>query len=326
MSERRGRGDARTCWLISDGKIGDEIPMRGVAEVLGLGLMKKTVAPRAFFAALAPWGPPDPHDGRRILQPPFPSIAFAAGRRAVPVLRALKRASPDTFTVFFGSPRTRPHGADVIWAPKHDDLRGETVIVTETAPHTRSPAALACASTTPDPRVARLPKPRAAVLIGGRSRKTRFDRDDEDALMSALATIRTAGFSLAVTTSRRTPDALRSRLHCAFGDDDATFVWDGAGENPYATMLALCDAIFVTADSTNMVGEALACGAPVHVFILKGGGRRHAVFVDGLVAQGVVRLWDGHLSVIRQAPVDATPTVAAAIASRLAAFQQARGD
>ena len=299
--------------------------MRGVAEAMGLGLTKRTLAPRDLFAAAAPWGPPDPRDRRRILQPPFPPIAFAAGRRAVPVLRALKRASPDTFTVFFGNPRTRRSGADTIWAPSHDECVGETVVVTDTAPHTRSLEALACARSAPNRRVAQLPVPRATVLIGGPSRRTRFDRDDEDALLAALATIRTAGFSLAVTTSRRTPDALRSRLRDTFWDDDAAFVWDGAGENPYATMLALCDAILVTADSTNMVGEALACGAPVHVFTTEGGGgRRHAAFFDRLVAHGLVRPWAGHLSSIRQAPIDATPVVAAKIATRFAAFQQAR--
>ena len=43
-------------------------------------------------------------------------------------------------------------------------------------------------------------------------------------------------------------------------------MWDGRGENPYLALLALADAIVVTADSYNMVGEAAATGAPILVF------------------------------------------------------------
>ncbi len=43
-------------------------------------------------------------------------------------------------------------------------------------------------------------------------------------------------------------------------------LWDGKGENPYATFLAHADALIVTADSVNMNGEAAATGKPVYVF------------------------------------------------------------
>ena len=312
------------CWIITDGKIGDQIPPRGVAEAMGLSVELKTVAPRKIFATLAPFGPSDPRDRARIVRPPFPRIAFAAGRRAVPVLRALKCASPDTFTVFFGNPRTRRSGADLGWAPAHDGVLGDDVIVTDIAPHTRSAAVLAEARETPDPRVATLPAPRATILIGGPSRHHSFGQGDIDAVVAALRDMRAQNFSLAVTTSRRTPSALVARLNETFASDAQTFLWSGEGENPYPTMLALADAILVTADSTNMVGEALASGAPVHVFSPVGGGRRHDVFLDRLLTRNLIRRWNGHLSKERQTPFDPTPDTAAAVAARFAAFQQAR--
>ncbi len=312
------------CWLITDGKIGDEIPLRGIAEAMGLSVELKTVAPRGIFAALAPWGFVDPRDRAEIVCPPFPTIAFAAGRRAVPVLRALKRASPGTFTVFSGNPRTRRSGADLIWAPAHDRLVGDDVIVTDIAPHTRSAAALSKARKNPDARVATLSEPRAAILIGGPSRHHTFSPRDIEALTAALRSIRAANISLAITTSRRTPSSLVSRLHEAFADDTRVFLWSGDGENPYPTMIALADAIFVTVDSTNMVGEALASGAPVHVFSATGGGRRHNAFLDRLLAKKLVRRWDGQLATDRQSPFDPTPEIAAAISARFAAFQQAQ--
>ena len=73
------------------------------------------------------------------------------------------------------------------------------------------------------------------------------------------------------TPSRRTPPALTAAVRDELGDG---FLWDGSGENPYAAMLALADAILVTGDSANMVGEATATGAPVHVFEPSGGGSK----------------------------------------------------
>ena len=70
------------------------------------------------------------------------------------------------------------------------------------------------------------------------------------------------------TPSRRTPAELAAAVRENIGDG---FFWDGAGDNPYPAMLALADAMLVTGDSANMVGEATATGAPVHVFEPSGG-------------------------------------------------------
>lgn len=311
-----------SCWLITDGKIGDEIPARGVAEAMGLAPTLKRVRPRRLFAALAPWGFADPRDARIVLGSPYPKIAFAAGRRTVPYLRALKRASPKTFTVFFGHPRTARHGADTIWSPVHDGFSGAEMIATATTPHTHSPAALAQAREHPHPRVAALPKPFVGLLIGGPSRHHRFELEDITALCDIAGRIRAQGFGLAVTGSRRTPPALMARLRETFASDANTFIWDGAGANPYGSILANAKTLVVTADSTNMVSEALAAGVPVHLYEPTGGHPKFSAFWDGLLTQGVVRRWAGEVGLWPTAPIDATPVVAAEIARRFALFNR----
>jgi len=75
------------------------------------------------------------------------------------------------------------------------------------------------------------------------------------------------GYSLFVTTSRRTGEAQLKILQEAL-TARSTFLWDGTGENPFMGMLALADAILVTSDSTNMMVEAAGTGKPVHILQL----------------------------------------------------------
>ena len=298
--------------------------MRGLAAAMGLVAAPRRVAPRTLFATLAPFGPADPRDTRGSLRPPYPAVAFAAGRRTVPVLRALKRLSPATFTIFLGNPRTQRHGADAIWAPLHDGLSGPAIVTTLTTPHPYRPEILAHRRESPDPRVAALPKPVAGLLIGGASRHHAFGPAEIEALVTAARAIRAQGFSLAATTSRRTPPALVATLRNAFMSGPGTFLWAGEGSNPYASILACADALLVTADSTNMVSEAVATTAPVHVFELAGGHPRLTRLLEGLIAAGRVRRWAGALELWPVQAIDPTPEIAADLTRQYRSFQQAR--
>lgn len=325
---RKGEGErspSKVCsclpaWLLSDGKIGDELPCLGLAEAMGFAPERRLVRPRPLFAALAPWGPPDPRDPA--LEPPYPAIAFASGRRTAPYLRALKRRSPGTFTIFLKDPRIGSRAADLLWVHEHDRLRGPNVLTTRTAPHTLSTENLAQARREPDPRLLALPTPRVALLVGGRSRHHPFGQADGDALLAAAEAVLAGGASLMATGSRRTPPALLVRLRDLARSNGRAFVWSGEGDNPYAAMLALADAILVTADSTNMVGEALAAGAPVHIVPLGGGHPRLDGFTSGLVADGAARIWAGRLEHWPTQPIDATPELAAEVGRRFALFRQ----
>ena len=132
------------------------------------------------------------------------------------------------------------------------------------------------------------------------------------------------GHSLAVTPSRRTPPALTAAL-AALGNDPALaprlFVWDGEGDNPYVSILGCADALLVTADSANMLGEAAMTGAPVHVVEPPGGRARLRGFVDRLVAHGAARRWNGRIERFGYEPLDATPSIADAVARRYAFFR-----
>lgn len=315
--------------MITDGKIGDEVQCFGIAEELGLDPERRLIRPRAPWSWLAPYGPVDPREGpargRSPVAPPFPDFAIAAGRRTVPYLRRVKRASGGrTFTVFVKDPYTGTGTADVIWVPEHDGLRGDNVVVTLTPAHRLRPAVFAAARASPDPRIAALPHPRIALVLGGKGVNHDFSLQDIANLAGIAAAVAATGASLMVTPSRRTPPAAIAAIAAALAEAGAAgraFVWDGAGTNPYAQILAHADAILVTGDSANMVGEATATGAPVHVYEPSGGHPKMTRYLDRLVEVGAVRRWSGRLEHWSYAPIDSAPVTARAIAPRYRAFR-----
>jgi uncharacterized protein len=314
-----------TAWIISSGLIGHEINCRGIALALGLSPQIRRVSPRLLFAAWAPFGPIDPreasHRAQSPIAPPFPDILIASGRRAVPYLRYLKRASKGyTFTLFMQNPRTGRRAADVIWVPEHDGLRGNNVIVTLTSPHILRADALAAARNRIDPRIAALPRPRVAVVLGGDSVNHTFQARDADALKAIIQHLLRQGCGLMVTPSRRTPKMILAAIREVLGDAKAFFD-DGTGANPYVNILANAEAIIVTGDSVNMVGEAVATGVPVHVYEPSGGHPKMTGFLDRLVAEGALRRWRGSLEQFDYTPIDATPVIAREVARRYLAFR-----
>jgi mitochondrial fission protein ELM1 len=185
-----------------------------------------------------------------------------------------------------------------------------------TSPHPFSPARLADARRNPDPRLAALPAPRCAVALGGPGGAQLYAPADIARLAAAVRAIRAQGFSVMATPSRRTPPEMAAAVRAAVGEG---FFWDGSGENPYPAMLALADAMLVTGDSANMVGEAVATGAPVHVFeTANGRASKLSGFVDALVKRGAARRWSGKLETFPYAPLDSSGEIAAEIARRFA--------
>lgn len=312
----------RTVWVLTDGKAGDEQPCLGVAEALGYATEVKRISPRAPWSWAMPRGPVDPRDAptkpESPIAPPFPDCVIASGRRAVPYLRSIRKASGGkTFTVFLKDPRTGAGTADIIWVPAHDRLRGDNVIVTITPPHRLSPSRLAAARMIPDPRLIGA-HPHVGVLVGGNSRHHRFDAQDIIRFSTHLEQLARSGAHLMITTSRRTPDELVTELRKLGTRHPSTFLWDGSGENPYTAMLALADSIVVTADSYNMIGEATATGVPVLVFEPTGGHPKLTAFIKSLTQYGAVHPLTGHLEGAPYKPLDATQIVANRIMQEMA--------
>ncbi len=312
------------CWVVTDGTIGMENQCLGLAEAMGLAPTIKRISLRTPWRWFAPYLRMDLRhalsgrgDG---LTPPWPDLAIAAGRRSVPAALAVKRRSRGrSFVVQIKDPRIDPRHFDLVVVPRHDSARGDNVVVTTGALHRASPQRLATDAARHADRLAHLPHPRVAVMIGGRNADFRLTRSLTARIAEQLAGLcRRYGAGLMVTPSRRTGArnvaTLRDRLQALPAE-----IWDGTGENPYFAYLALADAVIVTGDSVNMVSEAASTGKPVYVIQLEGRSAKFGAFHDELEATGITRPFAGRLETWRYRPLDDTAAVAAEIAARLRA-------
>jgi len=302
--------------ILSDSRAGHEAQTLGLAEALGLAPDIRRVAPRKLYDLIAPFGPPDPRDAAAFA-PPYPDIAIAAGRRTIPALRRLKRDSGGrTFTVYVNAPATGLRTADLIVAPRHDRLSGENVISPLTPPNRVAPKRLAQARAAPDPRIAALPRPRVAFLLGDASGIVQ----DLDYIAAVLIA---SGASVMATPSRRTSAECRAAMRAALTEPFGWF-WDGEGENPYFSMLANADRIIVTGDSVNMVGEAVATGVPVHVIEPYVTRRKITAYLKALERAGAIRLWPCRFDDWTYEPINSTPMAARKTMEAYVAFRALR--
>lgn len=315
-------GQEMTVWVITDGRAGNVVSARGLADAVGLPYVEKVIA----LARPHVWMPPAlwvfrslgiDRSGSDPVEPPWPDLIISCGRRAVGTVLEIKRRSGGrTHTVHIQDPHVDLSRFDLIAAPAHDNLSGPNVVTTLGGLNSVNGARLSLARDNWRDRLQVLPEPRIAVLIGGRSRAYDFTRADAEMLAGQLLDLqRATGGGLMITASRRTGadagELLRERLSGA----DIDF-WDGQGDNPYLGYLAWADHLIVTGDSVNMTSEALATGRPVHTVAMRPIGNRakkFECFHESLRKAGLTRPFDGTLTGTARPPLRETETVAARV-------------
>ncbi len=303
-------------WILTEDYAGLRAQAQGLAETAGLDPELRTLRARGLWRRLPPewWPRPLAAIEPDAVAPPLPELLLGCGGKSAAVLAALRGR---TRTVIVQHPRRDPRQFDLVVAARHDLLRGPNVIVTRTALHRATPERLAAAAAIWAPRLAHLPRPLVAVLVGGANGRFRLDLPHGEAFAGQLAAMMRADrVGLALTPSRRTDPAVTRALEAALRPLGG-FVWDMAGDNPYFGLLALADAIVVTGDSVSMMSEAVATHAPVLLQRLPGRSARIARFLDSLVDDGRVRPYEGRLALWDAAPLDDTPMAAAEMRRRL---------
>lgn len=272
-------------WVLADERPGHAHQALGVAEALDWPFTTKPIVhgPLAGLpnGALGRTTLGLSKASRAALVPPWPDVVIAAGRRTAPVARWLKRQCPGTFLVQLMWPGSATD-FDLLVVPEHDDVPDHGSLIRTIGPvHRITPARLQAAAATLAPRLADLPRPWIACLIGGSSRHAPFTGADAAALGTAASALaREKGGSLLVTTSRRTGAVCADAFARAIEAPHLLHRWQADGDNPYLGMLANADAVIVTGDSASMCTEACALGRPVFLYRLAAGtpaklGRLH---------------------------------------------------
>lgn len=306
---------------LSDGRRGIENQSLGLAEAVARLHGEATVRshhlnPGAAFAAL----PPGLQLARRKdFGLPEADLVIGCGRQAVAPLISLQRAGSAAFTVFVQDPRTEPSRFDLVVAPEHDRLDGPFVEPMIGSPNRVTEERIVIGTLQEAERLSRLPMPRAALLIGGDSKAHRYDAAALTDHLAAAGALRELGYSLLITTSRRTPEAATAEWEAfASGTPD---VWlhtpDTDAPNPYFAFLGGADLILVTEDSTNMLTEAATTGKPVFRLPMGGQPGKFAQLYSRLDARCNVRVWDGDPSALPYQPLAETDRVAALVLQRM---------
>jgi uncharacterized protein len=205
------------------------------------------------------------------LVPPWPDLVIAASRRAAPVAQWIRKQSGGktklVHLLHVQAPLAR---FDLIVTmpqyrlPPRDNILRVTGVLNR-----HDPAAIAAAAAAWEPRLAHLPRPWTAVLVGGDSSAYLLDATTAaDLGTRASRQVAERGGSLLVTTSPRTPPAAAAALAAAIGVPSYVYQWkkDDQANNPYKGFLALADDFVVTIDSASLLVEASATGKPVAVF------------------------------------------------------------
>tara|TARA_R110002073_G_scaffold252362_5_gene414978 strand:+ start:6601 stop:7536 length:936 start_codon:yes stop_codon:yes gene_type:complete len=290
-------------WAVADTRRGVENQAVGlasaVAEHVG-GMMGRVTLRDDGFASLPDTDAPD--------------IWIGCGRPAIRLAKRQRRAFAKSMFVYVQDPRGAYGVFDVIVAPRHDRLRRSNVIASVGAPHRITRARLDSEAARFADRLAQLPGPRAAILIGGPSKQFRFNGETTAYLTGRVGDLLERGLSVMVSVSRRTPASLRTALVEQYGQDNRVWLFDGDGDNPYFAFLAAADWIFVTEDSTNMLTEAAATGTPVYSLPLGGSQGKFGYLHAALEGHGALRPFLGRLDTWTYPPLDETTRIAALVA------------
>jgi len=305
-----------TCFVLSDGRRGIENQALGLAEaasrirsldiithIIENGTAFKAASPTMQFALKS-----KPTDYGLKGAPPH--IAIGCGRQAIAPLLALKKANPDTFIVYVQDPRMDTDRFDIVIAPEHDALTGPNVETMIGSPNRVTEAEIIGQMLSFADRLAELPMPRAAILIGGTSKTHKLGKAEHASHMKTARHLITQGYSLLITTSRRTPDWVIQDYKLLESDHDNIWSFHGEGPNPYFAFLGGAEIIFVTEDSTNMLTEAASTGKPVLTLPMLGKAGKFQHLYDSLKIRCHIRPFDGNLETDAYTPLEETQRMA----------------
>ncbi len=322
-----------TIWAISDGRAGIEAQAVGLAEAVARQVPAQIVVKRVGWSGRtgrlpwwANWLP------RRWLTPesgieaPWPDLWIAAGRATLPLsIRAKRWSGGKTYVVQIQDPRVPANMFDLVIPPKHDRLTGDNVLPILGSPHRVTSQRLETEYEKFKDQIDALPRPRVAVLLGGKSKA--FDlsavRAAEMAHQIQLP-LEQEGGSLLMTFSRRTPDQAKALLTARLRHLPG-MIWDGEGANPYFAFLAAADYILVTEDSTNMATEAASTGKPVFILKMDGTSLKFRLLHQELEGMGAARPYGGAFHGWTYEPVDETGRAAAEVVARMDARNATNG-
>jgi mitochondrial fission protein ELM1 len=261
-------------WVVTGYRAGERAQILALAEALGWPFEVKELDYRPSAACISLFRASNLRGIRQErssrLAPSWPDLVITAGMRNEPACRWIREQSMGrTRIVHIGRPWARLERFDlVITTPQYRLPRRDNVLQNMLTLHRVTGARLHEEARRWEARLAALPRPRIAVIVGGNSGPTTIGRKAAARLSRQASVLaRDRGGSLLVSTSARTAPVAVEALAAGIEVPAHFYRWRREDDdNPYFGYLALADAIIVTADSISMLTEACATGKPVYMF------------------------------------------------------------
>ena len=263
-------------WLVIGDKLGDNAQVEIIAAALGQPCERKQL----YFLAPYMLGKPPFKaslyhlDKARsaTLEPPWPELVITIGRRpAMAALWIREQSGGRTQVVLLGRPkRWLEEFALVIATPQYCLPNRPNVLPIDLPLMRSNTTAVAAAANAWQARLAALPRPLTAVLVGGQTKPFVFDSKVAAQLLAQLGQVAAeTGGTLYITTSRRTPPAVVEALQAGLPPGAILYRWQANDSaNPYLALLGLADRFIVSGDSISMLVEVARLGKPLAIFPL----------------------------------------------------------
>ena len=280
------------CWIISSGLIGCENQCIGLAEELSFNYEIKKINPGKILSITAPYG--KPRNVKNLIKP-WPKFIIGAGRKTVPYMRYLKsKLRNNVFTIFLQDPKIKTNNFDFVWAPLHDEIKGDNTFSTLLSPGRVSQNLITKELTKWSDKFSVLPEPFLTILIGGQTKAFSFNKEECLHILETISRAIKEGWTPLISTSRRTPQFLKEEIKNIVYNNPHYF-YDNNGENPYYALLGISNIALVTPDSVNMVSEAITANLSTYIFDLECKSRRISKFLSKLKEENFIKKINGKI-------------------------------
>ena len=267
-------------WLLLGDKGGDNGQVETLVEALGWPVERRFLQPLPQWVYGKPrYRPTLEHlDATRsdALQAPWPELVITIGRRpSMAALWVKEQSGGQTRIVLVGKPSGHLDAFDLIIASAENQMPPLRNVLCTQLPYMRVDAgAVSDAADSWASRLAKLPRPLIAFLIGGETNPFVMDASVATRLVAEAQAVIDGGGSVYITTSRRTTPAVLKVLDESLPEDAIYYRWSAdtpPEDNPYRALLGSADGFLVTGDSISMQVEVLRLRRPLALFPLPSG-------------------------------------------------------
>jgi mitochondrial fission protein ELM1 len=293
-------------WLVLGDKAGDNAQVHAIARALGWSCECRHVQMREPWVVGKPRVLPSLHHIDRTrsdpLEPPWPDLVITIGRRpSMVALWIAEQSGGRTRLVLVGKPSGMMRCFDLVIASAEINLPPFENAVPIALPLMGIEEwRIADAVEVWRERLADLPRPLVAFLIGGATRPFAFDRAVTERLIKLARGVVAAGGTPYLSTSRRTSPATANALRAGLPTSARLYRWTpGDPDNPYLGLLGLADGFVVTSDSISMLVEIIRLRRPLGILELR--------------PRGLSRLEQSPRALIRRVCAPGTPSAGVAL-------------